>query len=371
MNNRIQRVSFRPGQRVLITSDIHAHGHLLEALLHRASYRPGEDALVIAGDMLEKGPDSLNTLRLVMRLCGEGSVYPLIGNVDYWRYTLLMSDDPEEQKHFVKNALQYQIWWGSTFLHEMCREAGFPLKMDLDTQAIFPHLRQRFADELAFLSSLPTVIETDKMIFTHGGIPHENLDELENEPKGKYLKWDHFLEDGLSFQKYVVVGHWPVVLYSRGIPCYNPMIHKERHIISIDGGCGVKDEGQLNMLVLPDGDPNQFSFLSCDDLPHMTAMDAQMGGTDAHLIRWGDHYVTMLEKGDELSRVLHHGKELLVPSAYLYESDGRLCCQDVTDYVIPVSPGDSLGIITRLSDRCFVKKEGVHGWYFGRLNEGR
>ena len=32
-----------------------------------------------------------------------------------------------------------------------------------------------------------------------------------------------------------------------------------------------------------------------------------------------------------------------------------------------VRPGDTLSVVRRISDRALVKKDGVTGWYFGRL----
>ena len=363
----LNQLSVPEHKRLLVTSDIHAHLHLLEKLLKQADYSPENDILVITGDFVEKGPDSLGTIRYLMELCKRGPVYPLIGNVDHWRYCLLMSDDVETQKQFVENAVKYREWWPSTWLHEMCREAGYEVTSDLDTQAVFPLLRKHFSKEIEFLESLPTLIETDEIIFAHSGIPHERLDEFVGTPRKQYIKWDHFMEDGLAFQKYVVVGHWPTALYSTEIAWYNPVIDHKSHIISIDGGCGVKDDGQLNLLILPGGHVDRLSYISCHDLPVAIACDIQEAGKDGRFIHWGDDNVTILEKGEELSRVLHHGREMNVPTVHLYERNEETHCSDVCDHVLAVSPGDELGIITRLSDRCYVKKNGVHGWYFGKF----
>ncbi|MBR6570596.1 MAG: serine/threonine protein phosphatase, partial [Clostridia bacterium] len=122
------------------------------------------------------------------------------------------------------------------------------------------------------------------------------------------MKWDHFYEDGLSFDKYVVVGHWPTTLYSKGMPMYNPLIDHNRHIICLDGGCGVKDEGQLNLLIYPDWRSDECELHTWTDLPVITALNAQNASTDFDYIRWGDHEVELLEQGTELSRISHHGR---------------------------------------------------------------
>ena len=60
------------------------------------------------------------------------------------------------------------------------------------------------------------------------------------------MKNDDFLDQGHSFSKWVVVGHWPVTLYHTDIPSAAPIILRDRKIISIDGGCVLKADGQLN-----------------------------------------------------------------------------------------------------------------------------
>lgn len=78
------------------------------------------------------------------------------------------------------------------------------------------------------------------------------------------LKFDAFLEKAPHFDKYVFVGHWPVVLYSDTVSCADPIIDQKRHVVSLDGGCGVKDGAQLNaVLVAPDGSFSHESYDGC------------------------------------------------------------------------------------------------------------
>jgi hypothetical protein len=67
-----------------------------------------------------------------------------------------------------------------------------------------------------------------------------------------------------------VTGHWPVVLYGENIVCANPIIDREHRIICLDGGCVLKDDGQLNAFIMPDircTDASSFSFMSYDPFP--------------------------------------------------------------------------------------------------------
>lgn len=361
MKTTIQRVTLPDNRRILMLSDVHGHVQGLQSVLQQAAFSP-EDVLIIVGDMVEKGPQSLETLRLIRALCQTHTVLPLMGNVDLWRLERLCSTDAARQQELVEYSRQAEKWWGSSFLGELCRDIG----AEMDTTA-FPQLRRHWAVE--FLSHLPTVLETQRMIFVHGGLPHERLDELTDWPAHKLLKWDHFYEDGLSFDKYVAVGHWPVALYGKDHSCVNPIIDHERRILCLDGGCGLKEEGQLNLLVLPCWQSDDFTLYSWTDLPAVIALDAQEERAAAGYIHWGDHQVELLEQDGVHARVLHHGKELRVPASLVHEKNGGYICYDVSGYILPVQPGDELSLVYEFPYGCYVKKNGHSGWYMGRIRK--
>ena len=77
------RPEIAPGRRVLAISDIHGNLPFLKGVLAKADYVPGEDVLVLVGDLLEKGLESLATLRYIMELSRQGTVYALCGNCDH------------------------------------------------------------------------------------------------------------------------------------------------------------------------------------------------------------------------------------------------------------------------------------------------
>ena len=368
MKATIRRVSLPKGKRLLMLSDPHGHADGLRAILEKAQFCR-DDVLFLLGDFIEKGPQSLGVIRLVMDLMRTHAVYPLMGNVDAWRLDTLQSDNEDQWRDMAANSLRCKEWWGGSLLHEMCAEIGVSLSQTTDVVPLIPQLKKRFAPEIAFLASLPTVIETDRFIFVHGGVPHENLDALAGTDAHALYKFDDFYSAGLSFHKYVAVGHWPTVLYSPTYPNFNPIVDRKRHIISLDGACGVKREGQLNLVTLPEEMSDDFSFLTWDHLPRVRALDEQEGSPKdaARYIRWNDHAVTLLEKGEEMSRVRYHGQPMDVPTQFIFDHDGVLSCSDITDYVLPVQPGDELLLILQLSTGCYVKKQGVAGWYFGRF----
>ena len=65
--------------------DIHGHAAKLEQLLGQINYQPNNDQLCFVGDLINRGPDSLSTLRRVRGLClrNERNVV-VLGNHDIY-----------------------------------------------------------------------------------------------------------------------------------------------------------------------------------------------------------------------------------------------------------------------------------------------
>ena len=70
-----------PNRRIIAVSDIHGNLPFFLSLMEKIRLTP-EDILVLDGDMLEKGRDSLALLRRLMALARTHTLYPLCGNCD-------------------------------------------------------------------------------------------------------------------------------------------------------------------------------------------------------------------------------------------------------------------------------------------------
>ena len=81
MKAKVQRVSFKNAKRIIAISDVHGNGYLLKKLLQRIRFCE-TDRLVLLGDHIEKGSESLDTLRFIKSLCAAGNAYALQGNCD-------------------------------------------------------------------------------------------------------------------------------------------------------------------------------------------------------------------------------------------------------------------------------------------------
>ena len=352
--------NFPPGRRIVAISDIHGNLPFFRALLDKISLTP-EDILVLVGDLLEKGQESLALLRYVMDLCRTHTVYPLCGNCDGLVYRFFRGDELDG-RFFSFYLPQHP----ESTLRQLAREGGFDQTEDLPR--LRADLRAAYPEEHLFLSRMPTVLETEHLVFVHGGVPSlEHMDRLD---RWGCMKNDDFLGQGHVFDKWVIVGHWPVTLYHPDIQSAAPILLPGRRIASIDGGCVLKVDGQLNALILPQEDSQDFTWTAWDGLPTATALDGQEPSADPLNIRWGRSAVEVLEKGEELSlcRHLETGRTLYILNQYLRTGPKGVWCEDSTDYRLPVSPGDELTLVARTKTGFLCKKDGVTGWYYGRLS---
>lgn len=356
------RPHIEPGRRVLAVSDIHGNLPFLRGVLDKAGFSPA-DVLVLLGDLFEKGRESLAVLRCVLELQKTHTVYPLCGNCDHIDRAFLEGAPGVDGRLWPV----FRLWGERSLVLQLGAELGMAPRGEEDLPALRRAIREHFPRETEFLLTLPHILEAGRFIFVHGGIPREDrLEELEAYP---CMKNDDFLGRGLRFRKWVVVGHWPVTLYHPDIPVARPLVDRERHIVSIDGGCVLKVDGQLNALIIPDIEGDELDYVAYDGLPTVVAGANQSPSENPLNIRWSDSAVEVLrEEGDMcLCRHLSTGRELWILKEYIYpgRSDGHLHCEDSTDYLLPVSAGDRLKLVRRSSRGCLVKKDGVTGWYLG------
>ena len=369
------------GRRMITVSDIHGNLPFLKGLLERVVLTP-DDVLILVGDLLEKGRDSLATLRYVMELREKYTVYPLCGNCDYIDRMFLEGQAGVEDGFSRRmktgsgaSGVDEGLWpilnrWKErSTLIQMGLELGLPVpQRTADLPSLRTALLDRFPRETAFLMNLPHILEAGNFIFVHGGVPRE--DRLEELDAYACMKNDDFMGKGLRFQKWVVVGHWPVTLYDTHIQCSAPIIDRERHIASIDGGCVLKVDGQLNALIIPDINGDELDFLAYDGLEPATALDAQEASSDPVNIRWSDSVVEVLSEDGDCVLVRHppSGRELWLPRDFVSRwRDGRTHTEDATDYRLGVEPGDTVYLVRETGRGRLVKKDSVTGWYFGRI----
>lgn len=357
---RVETLALPRGGRTLVVSDIHGNLPYLRGLLELADFA-ADDLLLVDGDFLEKGPDSLGTLRFLMALTARGQCRALLGNCDGWHE--IFEQSPESDRH----VLAYIQRRRCGLLWEMLCDGGIDPLTLTELAPVKPLLSERFDAEFAYLASLPDAIESERAVFVHAGCRPDK--PLRAHTATELNHRDGFLHEGFSFDRWVVVGHWPVMLYGENTVSAAPILDEQRHIACIDGGCVLKDDGQLNALVIPGDGGGDFSCLAYDAFPVRRVKTAQAGGGRSYYIRWGDNEVEVLRRGAEFSLCRHRrtGYEMEILTKYLYEPGVFSRCNDCTDYVLPLSAGDEVRVVEETSRGYFVKHRGVSGWYYGDL----
>lgn len=355
----LKRITLPAGRRVIAISDIHGNLDYLTALLSKVGFSSA-DILILVGDVLERGPRNLDTIRFVMELSKTHTVYAVQGNWDKDPFFQVIPDE------IVFRILQN--WQGRCTFSDMAAELGLTVRTAEDIPRHRQAAQEKFSAELDFMQSFPTMIETQHHIFVHGGIPRET--DLEQLDRWDCMKNDNFLNQGYSFQKWVVTGHWPTSHYRGNISCSDPLVEEARHIMAIDGGCVLKEDGQLNALILPDGNREEYEWVRYDHFPVAIAQTPQEESKEWFAIKYGDNWVEVLDRQGTFTLCQHKstGRVLPILTAQLWTPDANVTqCSDTTDYQLPVSPGDRLSIMIETERGYLAKKEGITGWYQGRI----
>ena len=366
MATGIRKLNIGTSRRILAVSDIHGCLDHLKNALRKAEFCR-DDFLVIIGDMIVRGNDSLGTLRYVMELCEGGNAAALIGNMDFAWLEGIMDLDEKSADEFFDTITYFKDRTGTSFYHEMAEECGIVLDSVETLLRTKETVLAHFSRELDFLFGLDTVLEIGDYVFVHGGLRKADIDANLSHSVFSLTKYDSFMtETTLKFDKYVVVGHWPVNLYNSRVQQLNPVFNHEKKIIAIDGGCGIKTECQMNVLIIPYSScpVSGITSVSWENFSKIRAMENQEEQDDSVHINWITRHIRVIEYGEEFSYIEHaaSSRKLYVPNSYISDDN---TCHDYTDRIIEVRKGDEISLICETSRGCIVKKNGVVGWYLG------
>ena len=135
--------TFDDHSRIIAISDIHGNLPYFRGLVEKLHLR-ADDSLVLLGDLVEKGPESLATLRYAMALREKCRVYPVLGNCDFWHLWVDGCDMEWDVRTFA-HLLRQKATARSGLILEMCAELGEVLSPDTDLAALKALLREAFA----------------------------------------------------------------------------------------------------------------------------------------------------------------------------------------------------------------------------------
>ncbi len=357
----IDTLRLAQGQRLIAISDVHGHIRQLHALLDKVRYCDA-DALVFVGDYIERGAQSLPVLEFVAQLYARNpqNVRLLLGN---WELYILSAIEKGDCALLYKNRQRLLARAGNTLYGEMCARLGLDADSEAAMRAAHPKVLEKFGALIRFFLERPIVLDAGEMVFVHGGLPHGDLAALDPDHPYRCMKFDDFLWQDSVFARPVVFGHMPVVNGRRHVPCALPYFDARRNVIGIDGGCGVKHEGQLNALLWRDG------VFSCDcvsgDLPVVRAKSAQAESKNSLNVHYFEPLRVLSQEG-ALARVRHEATARVLWAATdgIWQEDGR-DHTETTDFALGVEAGDQLYVVRQTPRGLLAQKNGVTGWYYG------
>lgn len=360
----IRVVQTEPKGRLIALSDVHGCDDLFARVVEKLDLKP-EDTLVIAGDLVERGKRSLKALRRAMALDERENTFVLIGNMDANKHWQIMSDARETDEGLLQNYRSF----GASLFCDMCREIGLPLETAEDARNAKKAVRQAFGRELDFIRNRPTVLDTPVWRFVHGGLTTNDLSSLEGKPNC-LLKYDNFVGLGPVMDKPLVVGHYPTNLYWEGPERVDPYWSAEKNVLSIDGGCGLRADAQLNAVILNPNIPGRFECVSADAFPRVYALDRQTYRAPTVRFRWPHNQAYIIERRplSAIIRQLDTGAEAETPIAYIEgeKADGVYWINDLSDARLEILPGDEMTLFAVTETGAYVGRGNLRGWYYGR-----
>ena len=206
-------------------ADIHGCLKELKELLALIDLRE-EDTLYVLGDMVDRGPDPIGVLRLLM---GMPNAVPLIGNHEFMMMTvlrrLLVEVTAENAENYLStdDLMSYSNWMangGDTTIKAFRR---------LD--------REEQAEILDYLGDCSLFEETEAggrpYLMVHAGLePFDPAKEPEDYELSELLFKAPDLTEPYYDDRYVVTGHRPTFTYGGG----DKILRQKGHI-AIDCGC--------------------------------------------------------------------------------------------------------------------------------------
>ncbi|WP_440603908.1 metallophosphoesterase [Bacillus sp. GB_SG_008] len=356
--DKIKKLSIPNNVRVIVISDIHGELELFKALLEKVKFSI-EDYLIINGDLCEKGSNSKGVVSYVMELSANNpKVHVIEGNCDTLVEELL-NENPQ--------LINYLCTKRHSILNEWFEYLGYSVSEDTNIREVKEILTSHFSKEMKWLTELPTAIEIENYIFVHAGL--EDIENWKDTDRDVAITLPAFLHKSHRANKYVIVGHWPVVNYSSDVPVDNPIIDQTKKIIAIDGGNAIKETGQLNAFIIHKSSSKDiFSYTYIDHFPKCKVLeDFRAEPMMVGSITYPRYDVVPVEKGEHftLCKQLETKQLLYVKNEYLHQNEtGHFTAKtDVSCAQISVSKGD---IVSVVDDSCtgynLIKKDGVVGW---------
>ena len=223
----------------LVISDI--HGCYEEMVRALENWNQKEEHLVILGDLIDRGPDSLKVVRHLMQL-----------KEDYDNVTILKGNHEDMFISWLESGVDnFTYYYNEAHNETLISFLGKERFSKSTRKQRGLSMLHSFKPELRFMRDLPLYLDLENVLFVHAGIDLEKEDWKEDEVAMLWIR-DDFYFSKRSFNKKIYFGHTPVRLLHESVEKSNDGIwtSKDGLKIGIDGG--VSMGGQLNILRIDD-----------------------------------------------------------------------------------------------------------------------
>jgi len=338
--------------KIVVISDVHGHKKHLEKLLDKIKLNK-DDILIILGDFINRGKDSLKTYEYVRQLSRRNNTYILKGNHEYFIHTCVKDKEKIASLHDFLKEEYYETIVGAAL-----DETEHTIH-SISTKELLDYFETHEA--MSYFESLPVYLKADNHIFVHGGYDVSFTEE------GKFLKYDHYNDlSGINNEK-IVVGHWPASNLRFHILSNKPYFNDIKNIIFVDGGLGVKKTGELNALIIHKR--NGHITYDCeqyhDFIEGIIVKKYRFEHEPLIHVNYPHYQFELLEIGEEMSlcRHNHSGMTFHVFNGLLLEEKGTYTLK--TNYIncfLDLEIGDKVFVCEYFEDCVLVKYNEMFGW---------
>lgn len=370
MDKKIEKINVDDNYRIVAISDIHGGYENFKNLIEKVNIK-SSDYLIILGDVIEKGNRSYDTFELCKSLMKSENVYYIKGN---WEYAIeqVFCNGELAQKilNYVKR-VDYESILG-TWTQRFGREID-EFKDSLD---LYEFLSNRIEEDIDIIKNLPLALEIDQFIFVHSGLA-ERCD-WQNSSVDEMLKNDEYNNSVNMSGKSVVVGHWPTSNYRKNSLNSEIYINEDKNIISIDGGYGVKQTGQLNALIIEKKDglisirsenSNDFKAMKYRRKNHNNKLENTLINSNIVDVGWPKYNFIPIKKMEKVTMCKKEfGEEIFyIVNELIVEKDGIYMSKiDYLSNFLDVEDNEEVEVVFSYIDFSLVKYNYEFGWV---LNE--
>lgn len=341
-------LNFPISNKIYITSDVHGGIDLLKKHVSRVS---DDSYLFIIGDLIEKGADSLSTLRYIYELSKKPNVFVTIGNNDY---EFLRSLEIENLEFFSK-----RINNPTSIINQLRIE----LKED-NPEKLQRLIKEKLKSEINFLKTLNTYYIVEDFLLVHAGINKNGL--LESSFKDK-TRLNNFYNLGHNEDYIVICGHYPTSMYVLDKYDNNVIIDLNKKIICIDGGYAATNMGQLNLLeITKTKDGYKYQTYSEDSFEKLLIEENQDGYGNSRGICFPNFEIEILKKDIYFSKVkvIQTGEIMFIKNEMIANvKEKYYSIDDCPNNFLEVVKGEVVSLIFNdYEGYRLIKKNGICGW---------